>query len=301
MADILLDGVVIENHGALFDVQVGDGIVRCFLRGRLKKDRQREVALIAAGDRVKLTLLERGRGVVEEVMPRESELARTAAGSEPLRQTLAANADQAIIVFAAAEPAADLFLLDRFLVAVVVAGLTPVVCINKCDLGRPDDLRRRLAAYDHAGFRVILASALRGDGVDELRGLLSDRRSVIIGPSGVGKSSLLNAVAPELGRQVGEVGGVTHKGRHTTTAVSLIRLPFGGAIADTPGVRQMHLWETAATDIRQGFPDLRPHLEACRFPDCAHRAEPGCGLRAAVDDGRADPRRARSFLEMGGR
>jgi len=300
-SDCCVEGVVVENHGAIFDVLVDGRTVRCFLRGKLRKDKRKKVSVIAAGDRVKITLLERDRGVVEEVLPRESDFSRKAAGSEPLEQTLAANVEQAIVVFAAAEPRPDLFLLDRFLVAATGAGLPPVMCINKCDLIDRDSLRARFALYRQIGYNVLFTSALRRDGLAELREVLTDRRSVICGPSGVGKSSLLNAVAPGLSLRTGEVGTVTHKGRHTTSSVAFLRLPFGGWVADTPGLRQLAFWHVSAERVAQAFPDLLPYLGRCKFANCTHRGERGCALHAARAAGDVDTRRLRSFLEMGGR
>lgn len=298
MAKKPIDGVVTENHGALFDVLVDGHTVRCLLRGRLKKDKRRKVAPIAAGDRVRVAVLERGRGVIEEVLPRASDLSRAAAGSVPLQQTLVANVEQAAIVFAAAEPRPDLFMLDRFLVAATAADLESVICVNKCDLVDGGPPRARFAVYRQCGFRVLFSSAISGEGVEELREALRDRRSVLCGPSGVGKSSLLNAVAPGLQLRTGEVGEVTHKGRHTTSSISLLELPFGGWVADTPGLRQLGFWEVTPEAVAAGFPDLEPYLGRCEFANCAHGQERGCALRAAAGAGRVDARRLRSFLQM---
>jgi len=297
----LVDGVVLENHGALFDVLVEGRVVRCLLRGRLKKDKRRQVAPVAAGDRVRLSLLEPARGMIEEVLPRTADLSRTAAGGEPLQQTLVANVDRALIVFAAAEPRTDFYMLDRFLVAAAAAELDPVICINKCDLVGQEGLPPDYDVYRGVGWRLLLTSAARGDGVEELRDVLKDRRSVICGPSGVGKSSLLNALHPGLSLRTAQVGEVTHKGRHATTSISLIRLPFGGWIADTPGLRQLAFWQVSSDQVAAGFPDLQPYLGRCRFANCSHRAEQGCALRAAADAGEIDARRLHSFLQMGGR
>jgi ribosome biogenesis GTPase len=319
--DALLLGTVIENHGALFDVLVEDRVVRCLLRGKLKKDKRRQVAPVSAGDRVELTLLEQGRAVIERVLPRETDLSRRAAGSEPLQQTLVANVDQAVIVFAAAEPRADLFMLDRFLVAAVAAGVQPLVCINKCDLvpggreatdkGESVDhsrqdmvdgglLHAQFAVYRHCRFRVLFTSATLGVGLDELKQALRDRRSVICGPSGVGKSSLLNAIAPGLRLRTTEVGGVTHKGRHATTSIAFLQLPFGGWVADTPGLRQLGLWKVTSDQLAAAFPDLQPYLGRCHYSNCSHRHDQGCALREAVQAGEVDGRRLKSFLQMGG-
>lgn len=294
-------GTVVENHGAVFDVLLDDRIVRCILRGKLKKDKRRTVAPVAAGDRVHVSLLERDRGVIEQVLPRTAEFARSAAGSEPLQQTLAANVDQAVIVFAAAEPRPDLYLLDRFLVVATAAGLRRVVCINKCDLVPPDGLSQQVSCYAGVSDDLLYTSALRGIGTAELAELLKDRRSVICGPSGVGKSSLLNAIAPGLALRTGAIGEVTHKGRHTTSSITCLQLPFGGWVADTPGLRQLGFWEVAPADVAAAFPDLAPYLGRCRFPNCSHRGDEGCALTAAAGAGEVDPRRLRSFLQLGGR
>ena len=365
MGDPLIEGMVVENRGALFEVLVDGRIVRCLLRGKFKKGKQRKVAPVAAGDRVRVAMLEPGRGVIEQVLPRDSGLSRMAAGSVPLQHTLVANVEQAVIVFAAAEPRADLFMLDRFLVAATAGRLERVICINKCDLASPverseggtrpempdegednddrsrtalrsseednddrsrtalrsseednDDrsrtalrssevdggpLRARFAVYRQCCERLLFTSAVSGDGVEELREALKDRRSVICGPSGVGKSSLVNAVAPGLALRTGEVGEVTHKGRHITSSISLLELPFGGWVADTPGLRQLGFWEVSPTQVADAFPDLQSYLGRCRFSNCSHGEEPGCVLRAAAKAGKVDARRLRSFLQMGGR
>jgi ribosome biogenesis GTPase len=279
-------------------VLVDGHLVRCLLRGKLKKDKQRSVAPVVAGDRVKIAMLETGRGVIEEVLPRETGLSRTAAGSRPLQQTLVANVDQAVIVFAAAEPRPDLFLLDRFLVAAVASGLEPLICINKVDLVDGGPPRARFAVYRQCEFRVLFASAAEGEGLDALRQALKDRRSVLCGPSGVGKSSLLNAIAPGLKIQVGEVSEVTHKGRHTTTSIALHELPSGGWVADTAGLRQLNFWEVGREHIDAAFPEIACLLGRCRFNNCSHGSEDGCAIREAVRAGEADSRRVRSYLQM---
>ena len=310
--ETLILGTVIENHGVLFDVLVEDRVVRCLLRGKLKKNKRRQVAPIAAGDRVELTLLEHGRAVIERVLPRQTDLSRRAAGSEPLQQTLVANVDQAVIVFAAAEPRPDLFMLDRFLVAAVAAGvqtvaevpdlpLQPLIVVNKLDMVDGELLHAQFAVYRQCGFRLLFTSALLGVGLDELAGALKDRRSVICGPSGVGKSSLLNAIAPGLRLRVGDVGDVTHKGRHTTSSIAFSGLPFGGWVADTPGLRQLGFWQVTPEHIAAAFPDLQPYLGRCHYSNCSHRHEQGCALLAAVAAGDVDGRRLRSFLQMRGR
>ncbi len=299
--DMAAVGTVIENHGALFDVLLDGRVVHCHLRGKLKKDKQTRAAPIAAGDRVEVMLLALDRGVVERVLPRETDLSRKAAGSIPLEQTLVANVDQAVVVFAAAEPRINVFFLDQFLAMASAGGLEQVICINKCDLVTPEFLAEEYRTYQRVGYRVVFASAYRGTGIEGLRDALKDRRSVLCGPSGVGKSSLVNAVSPGFSLRTTEIGTVTHKGRHTTSAISLLELPFGGWVADTPGLRQLGLWDPSPNALRAAFPDLTPHFGHCRFTNCSHRHEQGCALRIAAARDEIDPRRLRSFLQMGGR
>jgi ribosome biogenesis GTPase len=303
MRETLVNGTVIENRGALFEVLVEGRVVRCLLRGRLKHvkkgERRHAATPIAAGDQVKIAMLEPGRGVIEEIVPRESGLSRTAAGGVPLQHTLVANVDQAVIVFAAAEPRPDLFMLDRLLVAAGAGKLEPLIVANKQDLVDGELLRAQFAVY-RQWLRVLFTSAETGDGVDELKAALTDRRSVLCGPSGVGKSSLLNAVAPGLALRTGEIGEVTHKGRHTTSSISFLELPFGGWVADTPGLRQFGFWEVAPDEVAAAFPDVEPYLGRCKYSNCSHRHEQGCAVREAVRSGVVDARRVRSYLELAG-
>jgi ribosome biogenesis GTPase len=300
MSNPPVEGTVIENRGAVFDVLIGERVVRCFLRGKLKKGKQRQVSLIAAGDRVVVTLLEPGKGVVEQVLPRGSEISRRATGGEPLQQVLAANVEQAVIVFAAAEPRPDFYMLDRFLVVATAAGLDQVVCVNKCDLVEPGQVRAHFALDGRIGYRVLYTSARRGEGLEGLRAALKDHRSIICGPSGVGKSSLLNAVAPGLSLRTRDVGTVTHKGRHGTSSVTMLPLTFGGWIADTPGLRQLAFWHVSRDQVAQAFPDLGPYLGRCRFSNCSHGKEEGCALRDALASGKVNSRRLKSYLQLAG-
>jgi ribosome biogenesis GTPase / thiamine phosphate phosphatase len=296
----LIEGTVVENRGSLFEVVVEGRSVMCLLRGKLKKEKQRQVSPVAAGDRVRLALLEPGRGVIEEVLPRTSDLSRRAAGSVPLQHTLAANVDQALVVFAVAEPRCDFYMLDRFLLAAGAGGLERIICFNKCDLLPEAERQDQFHLYAELGFRVFYTSAYSGEGLEPLREAMRDRSSVICGPSGVGKSSLLNALASGLTLRVAGIGYVTHKGRHTTTSITLLPLPFGGWVADTPGLRQLNLDGLTHAEVMDAFPDLQPHTGGCTFSDCSHRHETGCGVRAAAAAGKIHPRRMKSYVQLRG-
>lgn len=300
MNDTLLEGTVVENRGAHFEVIVDGRPIRCLLRGKLKKDKRRSVSPVAAGDRVKLTLLDGHQGVIEQVLPRSTDLSRRAAGSVPLQHTLAANVDQALIVFAVAEPRCDFYMLDRFLVAAGAGGLERIICFNKCDLVRPGERGPFFGLYSEIGFRALYTSACTGEGIEQLHEAMASRSSVICGPSGVGKSSLLNAVASGLALRTTDVGSVTHKGRHTTTSITLLPLPFGGWVADTPGLRQLSSDNLTHAEVMDAFPDLQPYAAACAFSDCSHRHETGCGVRAAAAAGKVHPRRMRSYAQIRG-
>jgi ribosome biogenesis GTPase len=226
-------------------------------------------------------------------------------GAHQFEQVIVANLDQVAPVFAAADPAPKWNLLDRYLVVAESLGLPALVCITKLDLvldaqGRLDpELEEVVADYRRIGYPVVLASAVTGAGLDELREALRGRLSVFLGKSGVGKTSLLNALQPGLGLRVREVSQVTGKGRHTTTHLEMFPLEIGGSIVDTPGVREFGLWEVDGAEMAHFFPEMRPFLGRCRFGmGCAHDDEPGCAVRRAVMEGQISPRRYQSYLRL---
>jgi ribosome biogenesis GTPase / thiamine phosphate phosphatase len=260
---------------------------------------------VAVGDRVFLRRLsgdDEIDGVIEEVQPRERELTRQAAGDRPIAQTLLAGIDLVILVFAASQPEPHLRMLDRFLIVAEVGGVEAVICFNKADLGFPPDLAEAIAEYERIGYRVARTSVALGQGIDDLRRLLAGRVSAFVGPSGVGKTSLLNAIQPGLGSKIGRVNRVTGKGRHTTTGTTLHPLAgLGGAkLADTPGLRTLGLWEVAPDELDRRFREMRPFLGKCAFPDCTHDHEPECAVRAAVEAGEISEARYESYLQLRG-
>ena len=310
------EGIVTRAGRGLYTVQTDTGrILPCRLRGNLKKrftysetashvrrvekvKKLAETDPIAVGDRVVIAVGDSGiEGVIEEVLPRRKALVRRS-GNERERQTLVANLELAVIVFSAAEPRPDLFKLDRFLVLAEDSELEILIILNKADLADPSELTEALAEYRAIGYEILTTSRITGEGIDTLRARLKGRLSAFCGPSGVGKSSLLNAVQPGLRLKTGEISEITHAGRHTTVRAELLTLEIGGWVADTPGLRQVEFWDLLPEDVAFCFPELEPLMGHCKFPNCRHRKEPGCAVRAAVDDQRVSPRRYQSYLQM---
>ena len=211
---------------------------------------------------------------------------------------LVANIDQLVIVMSLVEPALKPHLIDRYVAAALKGGLAPVVCLNKADLADPVALQPLIGAYSQQGIPAVLTSAVTGYGVDRLRELLRDRATVFSGQSGVGKSSLLNAVQPELGLRVREVSESTQKGRHTTTTSELIRLETGGWVVDTPGIRQFQLWDTRPEEVEGYFREFAPFVALCGFPDCTHTHEANCAVKSAVARRLLSERRYQSYFGL---
>lgn len=312
-------GTVVRKNRGQYLVRVDGDSIPCAISNRLRKtliyptaaptslhhrvqrvDDIEVVDPIAVGDQVAFLDAGDGTGMIHEVLPRRSRLSRRAAGDIPLEQVLVANVDQVVIVFAAARPEPRWNLLDRYLITAESAGLPAVICMTKLDLADLPALERDLDLYRRLGYRVLLTSANRGEGIIETRAALRDKVSILMGKSGVGKSSLLNAVQPGLGIKVSAVGkGDVGKGRHTTTHLEMFALDQGGAVVDTPGMREFSLWQVDEYGLARLFPEMRPYLGGCQFQsNCLHEHEPGCAIRKAVTQGHIDPRRYQSYLKF---
>ena len=218
-------------------------------------------------------------GVIERVEPRHGLLTRASRGREHVQ---VANVDQVVFVVSLVEPDLKPHLIDRYLASAEQGGIRPLLCLNKADLVDAVDYQPLVGLYSQLGVETFLTSAATGAGVERLRRRLRDRETVFSGQSGVGKSSLLNAIQPELGLRVREVSGVNQKGRHTTTTAELIRLDFGGWVVDTPGVRQFGLWDVIPEEVEGFFAEFRPFVARCGFPDCTHTHEDRCAVKRAV-------------------
>jgi ribosome biogenesis GTPase len=300
----LLSGLVVKEQSGFFGVEAEDQqIYTCRLRGRLM-EQARSSDIAAIGDRVKFTVQDNKTGTIEEVDERTSVLSRAArtegnrgAGAAERESVIIANAEQAIFVFAAAQPSPNLKMLDRFLVAGEKSGIDHIKIIaNKIDLEDPTNVAGIFSIYEKIGYPVIYTCALEGRGVEEVRDLLADRISVFTGPSGVGKTSLLNAIQPGLGRTVKAVSGYHAEGVHTTRDSELVKLDNGGYIADTPGIRTLNFWDIEPEELDGYFAEIAPLVEHCRFNDCTHSDEPGCAVREAVKEGKIAQTRYKSYL-----
>ncbi|HLF37076.1 MAG TPA: ribosome small subunit-dependent GTPase A [Anaerolineales bacterium] len=288
--------MILRARAGFYDVETEQGVVTAKLRGRLKKLAPR-AELAAIGDRVKLSLFEDGSASIEEILPRQRALSRRAPGRE-IEQILVANPDQAVFVFACADPDPNFRMLDRMLVGAERETIPAVICANKIDLVQPRSAREEFDVYENIGYRVLYTSATTGKGVGDLRRELSGKLSVLAGPSGVGKSSLLNMVQPGLGLRTDAVSQATGKGIHTTVARELLPLTGGGYVADTPGLKAFALWDIEPDELDAYFREIAPLVEGCEFSDCTHEHEPGCAVRAAVEAGTIDVNRYESYLRM---
>jgi len=287
-------GRVLHVHGLESLVRADDGrTVRCTLRRILRTLATDERHPLAAGDVVRVV----DGAVIQPVEPRRTALARDSRGR---RHVIVANVDQLVIVASAAMPTLKPGLVDRLLVAAESAGIRPIICITKVDLVGAAAVVPLAGVYARMGYPVILCSTVTGLGVDRLAAELPGRVTAVVGQSGVGKSSLLNALDPGLALAVAEVSRDNEKGRHTTTTARLVPHRLGGCFVDTPGVRQFQPWQLVPAEVPSAFRDLRPIANLCRFPDCTHDHEAGCAVKDAVADGLLDTRRWESCRQLAG-
>lgn len=296
------EGLVIRTHGGHYYVQAGEAVVDCTLRGRLKKERIAS-DLVVIGDRVLWRPTDPGLGVIEEVLPRKAVLSRRSPPPRPGKvaereQVIIANPDQVIIVFSLRSPPLNTFLLDRYLVACEAEELPAIIVANKVDLLPAEEKTQPLRLYEGIGYRVLYTSVASGENIEALRSLLRGKISVLTGPSGVGKSSLLNALWPHLELPVGEISTYHDRGKHTTVVSMLLNPEPDIYVADTPGMRTFLLWDIDPEQLEAFFPEMRPYLGKCRYLPCTHMHEPGCAVKAAVEEGKIHPLRYESYRRM---
>ena len=296
MSETERTGLIIKAQSGFFTVEIGQGFIVCQLRGKLKQGRALG-DIAAIGDRVRITVLTDGSGVIEEVLERERAIVRLDPRPQgEYRQILLANPDQAVFVFACANPSPRLKMLDRYLVIAEKQQVPAVIVGTKIDL--VDDPQKIFGMYESIGYRVIYTSTKQKVGLDELEATLRGRVSALAGPSGVGKSSLLNLIQPGLGLAVNEISTALNKGRHTTVTRQMFPLQGGGYVADTPGWKSLALWDTEPEELDAYFPELRELVRHCQFSDCTHTHEPNCAVLAALKAGTIHPERYDSYLRL---
>jgi ribosome biogenesis GTPase len=291
-------GIIIRSQSGFYTVQAESGQIVCQLRGRLKQG-SRTGDIAAVGDWVQVTSIDEETGMIEEIEPRRRAFVRMAPLPQgEYQQILLANPDQVALVFACAEPSPRFGMLDRYLVIAEEQGVPPMIVANKIDLVGAEAAREMYELYADLGYPLVYTSAKTGDGVENLHQALTGKVSLLTGPSGVGKSSLLNAMQPGLGLEVRRVSQTTSKGRHTTVFREMYPLEGGGYVVDTPGLKALALWDIEPEELDGYFPELRPLVEGCTFSDCTHVHEPGCAVIDAVEAGEVDLRRYESYLRM---
>ena len=291
-------GIVIRYQSGFYSVKTDDEIIVCRLRGRLKRGPLKG-DIVTIGDNVRIAIQSDGTGAIEEVEERKSALIRMAPTPRGVyQQVLIANPDQIIIIFACADPDPNTRMLDRFLVICEKQELEPIIVLNKFDLVRRRSAKREFSVYQSLGYTVLYTSAESGTGIKKLNKILEGKISCFTGPSGVGKTSILNKLKPELGLNVREISQSTSKGKHTTVVRELFPIGSSGYVADLPGIRALALWDIEPEEIDGYFPEIRSLVSKCHFSDCSHQNEPDCAVLTALENGKIDPGRYESYLRM---
>ena len=311
-------GRVIKKSLGQYFVATDRGTIVCSISSRLRKEliypeadssslRRSVVSVresklvdpVAINDEVSIAVEPDGSGMIHAILPRRNRLSRVASGRKPIEQVVVSNLDQMVPVFAAAQPEPKWGLLDRYLVTAEAAELPTVICITKLDLVAPEEIAPAIDVYQRIGYRVVLTSAVSGAGIQEMKQALKDKISVFLGKSGVGKTTLLNAIQPDLGLRVREISQKTGKGKHATSHLELFELASGGSVVDTPGMREFQPWHEGDRPLDELFPEMQPYIGSCRFGlSCTHSHEPDCAIKAAITRGEIAEYRHQSYLSM---
>lgn len=284
-----MQGKIIKGIAGFYYVQAaGSGIYECKAKGIFRKDNTKPLV----GDNVELTVLDETEhtGNIDRILPRRNSLVRPAV----------ANIDQALVIFAAAKPKPNLNLLDRFLVAMEKQSVSSIICFNKQDIVEKEECERLRAVYENCGCRVLFSSALTEEGLAQVREVLKGKTTAVAGPSGVGKSSLVNLLVPHAQMETGEISAKIDRGKHTTRHSEILVVEDNTFLCDTPGFSSLAVWDMEKEELKEYFPEFAPYQEDCRFLGCTHTHEPGCAVKAALAEGKISRQRYENYLEMYG-
>lgn len=296
-------GLVTKSTGSWYQVLGPDNVrYECRIKGKFRTHGIKSTNPVAVGDWVEFEL-EPGQqnGVINELEPRKNYIIRKSVNLSKQTQIIGANLDQAILVVTLASPATSTGFIDRFLVTAEAYSIPAVLIFNKLDLFSDEGLEllaEFMALYEQLGYPCYAVSALVGEHIEEVRALLKDKTTLVSGHSGVGKSTLVNAVVPEADLKTGEISDWSDKGKHTTTFAEMIDLPFGGKLIDTPGIRELGIVDIEPQELSHFFPEMRALLNQCKFHNCRHINEPGCALLQAVEAGEIEPSRYDSYISI---
>lgn len=294
-------GRVIQSTGSWYKVDTGGEIIQSRLPGRFRLEEKQVTNPIAVGDWVEISMNDDGTGTIEEIKERENYITRQATHGRRGEHILVANLDQAYVVQSIKKPKLKEGFIDRFLVTCEAYEVKPGIIINKMDLAKKQDAEYAedlKFLYEDLGYELLTTSIEDEASLELLKNVLSDQTSVFIGPSGVGKTSLLNAIDPSYSEKVGEISDYSNKGKHTTTFAKLIELSNGGFLADTPGIREFGLFNIEPWELSLYFPEMLEPRQECKFNTCTHLHEPGCGVIAAFERAEIDPGRYNSYINM---
>jgi ribosome biogenesis GTPase len=297
MSETFYDGIVTRGHGNRFMVLAEGRYYDCQLRKKVKFVTE-QTTPVAVGDDVRIAVFNDREGAIEEVRERRTVLSRPAVGHEASEHVVAANVDSLVIVTSIKSPPLKTGLIDRFIIAARIGGLVPAIVINKLDLTLDPEAALAIDVYRSLDYNLFLTSALSGEGLDRLQEFLKQHRSLLAGHSGVGKSSILNRLLPDIGLPTQEISAATGRGRHTTSYIELFHLPGGGFVIDSPGIKVLGLWQLEKEQLADHYPEMIPYLNQCRFARCSHTHEPDCAVRAAVETGDVSALRYQNYLQI---